>query len=361
MKNLDSILKSMLQVKSPAKLAGARASNRLSWQACESLAIIFNEFDNCDDFIAIFDYLEDFILYLKSNSSFEGNYYQMKTGSNQWTIDALIKEEKESGSILSKMFEIGDKFKAKELEFVSNKKLKARKTSDGKVVSNETLKFSDLHNDESIKITNHLSGKGINDLSQITSSRLSMLPIKVTDRDESLKGKMVSFVDSKYPKSKYSPLTLFLSLTNEVERRLKYEDELKDVDELKEEKCLNKEQFKSVIESSLNYETLEKLIDRIESQLQSEDKDFSTIRPIKSGIRRINNLRIARPHYFGLLLKSVSQLIQAVGTKEATLYDQAEDCFKTIKADKDIIEKIGVLCMNEDELFAMVIYEIFES
>lgn len=361
MTGLDKVLERLISEKSPAKLAGARTANRLHFQVSESLFIIIDHYDKAADFLAVFDYHEDFILYLKNDEEYNGIYYQVKTGKTNWTIDSLVAANQKSGSILFKLFEIGTKFNACSLEFVSNKKVKARKKDDKKPTTNEVLKLKDLHDSEAEKIVIHLQGSSVNNLSNIATTRLSSLPLKSKDRETFIKGKLVEFVTNNFEDPRYKPYMIYLSVTNEIERRLRFEDEIESIDEVKKTKCLSREELNRIIKLNLKYETLENTLGKIEGQLQAESVEFNEIKKIRNGIMRLNALRISKHKTYSQLEIELRQKMKIVESKSKSLFNIARDKFEIIRIDEAIKELMEILVVNNEELFSMVVYEEFES
>ncbi|PIP95185.1 MAG: hypothetical protein COW00_13605 [Bdellovibrio sp. CG12_big_fil_rev_8_21_14_0_65_39_13] len=361
MQEVDLVLKNLISAKSSAKRAGSRASNRFNFQASESLLLLLQQYENCEDFEAVFDYHEDFILFLKVNGNVIGKYYQIKTATAKWTVDSLIKKDKASGSIVYKMFTIATQFKANLLFFISNRTYLMKKNGDLKRTANSEVSLGQLHVDDKNILLTHITSEKVADYTDITTCQQSSLPINTAERETMLKGSLITFIEKIIPGAKYSPILAYLTLMREVTRRLEYEEEIKCIGDFRDSKSIEKSAFKEMIDSMVQKETLEKDLVRIEAQLQSEDIDYAEIRKIRAGIQKGKRLKIGKRNSYILLSSAVLDILNTNYPIESELCEQADSVVKLLQSNKNLTTPIKNLGLDNDELKAIVLYEIFKN
>jgi len=287
-------LKSRLIQTPPRDLSGPLAAGRFSYQQTWALCHLLELHRSGNDYVVIFDHHEDVATLDSEDQPTKLIGYQIKTkDSGRYTIAALLKQEKGSGtppsllpSILGKLYDLKVRFptEVKLLALISNTSISVRLKSDGKMhYEEEITKFSELDKDTQDAIVVGLQ-KELNLQAQpvvdgIIEFRKSDLPLK--GHDTHATGKLAEFLQELFPKQEFRTLPLFRALLSEVVNRNNNLDPNNTYDDFLKHKALSRSRFTEVLQqagvSSKKVEVLE-----VSQRLNTEDAPFSLV----NGIRR---------------------------------------------------------------------------
>lgn len=137
----------------PREEAGSKTSRKYRFQKDLSLFLLLEKHSALPDYLFIFDFHEDLVIFDSSTSPSKANFYQIKSkdGNANWTIRSLTSKEKGKLSILGKLYlnKIIFPDNTESLNFISNSKFSFKELKDK--FDSKTLnliKGDNLHDDD---------------------------------------------------------------------------------------------------------------------------------------------------------------------------------------------------------------------
>jgi len=314
----------------PREIAGSRTLNRYNFQINWSLCKLLDIHESKNDYLFIFDYHEDLIIMESESDPQQINFYQIKgKRGKQWTLSELIKagQDKEGNpllSIIGKLYECKEKFtETKSLNFVSNACFNV-KMEDGDTTSigKDKICIIELKPKEKEKIRNAIKKElSLEDEPSFEDIiHLNVTPLSLDQSDMHARGKLVEFLDKKYPENqgKLPISVIYNHLFKEVERRTSIYNPINTFDDLVKEKGIGKTLFESWLESMFLSKDFVKMWENINSELRSENWSFGKRRNLQVSF---HNYEIDSKNPNNEIIKTIRKNI----TKVLLKVDQEED------------------------------------
>lgn len=236
--------------------SGSISSGRFDYQKDWSICKLLEEHDQKRDYVLVFEFHEDLLILDSEKNPTKIRFYQIKTKSGNWTINALIKQEKgEAGdnlpSILGKLYSNKAKFNnsAESFHFVSNA-VYSTKLSDGSLCNSKRLICIKELSQKDIESINKSLCAEYNlqkPLSCEESIFLVVSDLSLNDHDTHTLGKLAKFLESLSP-GNYNVNLIYKTLFEEVKRKSNYDgQEIKSFDELIKYKSISRAEFNRII------------------------------------------------------------------------------------------------------------------
>jgi hypothetical protein len=274
----------------PREKAGSRAYNRFNFQQDWALCKILQTYSQADDFLACFDYHEDFVLLDSANDPQKISFYQIKTKQDgTWKLTSLIhakkgKTGKQLNSFLGKLYYNYISFKntADKIYFVSNAKYNITLRDTSNSTTKERIKGHDICIEE-CKMVNEALVKELN-LEAIPSFEditiFEVTTLTIDHHEEITKTQLADFLEKEFPNTNYQLMPIYKTIFGEIKRKASYENNISNLKTLLLHKSISKQQFKEYLRVTLlqKRDSFKEKCDRIELRLNSENEYYSQIK-----------------------------------------------------------------------------------
>lgn len=289
-------IKDSLIANIPREIAGARTLNRYNFQVNWSLCQLLEKHETGNDYLFIFDYHEDLLIMESEHDPKQINFYQIKgKRGKQWTLGELIKskQDKEGNpllSIIGKLYMCKDKFPhATSLNFVSNAYFNLKiEEKNGLSQAKDNICIIELKEKEKEKIKKALKDEfSLKDDPMFEDMTfLKVTPLSLDQSDMHTRGKLVDFLDNKYPESqgKLPVSIIYNHLFKEVQRRTSIYNTINTFEDLVKEKGIGKTLFDSWLDNMLLYKDFGELWKAINLDLTNEGWSFGEKRQLKAAL-----------------------------------------------------------------------------
>jgi hypothetical protein len=273
----------------PRDRSGSRSSDRFAYQQDWALCHILDLHNSGVDYVLTFDHHEDVTEVDSETDPSLIRGFQIKTKSaGNWTTAALTKQEKGSGdspkllpSIIGKLYTLKRQFpdETRLLQFVSNAYVTVKLKATGKKCKDSVLtKFEDLSPDNQSEIRDRLKSElemtEAPELSSLLELALSDIPLK--EHDTHTKGRLVNFLQTKYPHRTFNITVIYRSLISEVAVRNNNQDEIRTFENLVRLKSISRRRYEELLVLA-GVSRTEITWSSVESRLNSEGAPLSLL------------------------------------------------------------------------------------
>ncbi|MGV3581644.1 MAG: dsDNA nuclease domain-containing protein [Methylophilus sp.] len=239
--------------------AGSLASNRFDYQKNWSLCQLLELHSNFTDYLMVFEYHDDVVVFDSEDSPQKADFYQVKTkSSGSWTINSLIKSDGEKNSIFHKMYGNHTIFadNAKSLIFTSNQPLSAILKNKTKSLDLAQVCFSELSivDKEKIQLALEPNNQEYCDLNGLNKLTIQKNKLTISDHTQSTKGKLVEFFEKIHPESEVHISLVYKTFFDEIRKKTNYEGVIEDVSDLRH-KSISRTYFQKMIGSVIKRKT----------------------------------------------------------------------------------------------------------
>ncbi len=359
-----------LLISPPREVSGSQTSQKFDYQKDWSLCKILKLEENEEEYLAFFDYHDDFVIMNSARNPLEIHFFQIKAVSkNNWTSAALTKvtkqeNEEEESSIIGKLYFNKIKFKqyAKSLTFVSTIPLKFK--MPGKTTSSNLTDFS--LNDLAIEEKNLIKEQISNELNIESSSiEVDQILFHKTDLSPSdstthTKGRLFEFLQKKYTGLERFCESIYQTLFGEIKKKSNYARKIIDFEDCKKKKAISSEEvknyFKFFEETSPEF-TQKELIEKIEPRLNQE---FSITKSLQISTE-LRNYVIKRQVVENKILTNLKEKIIEIIEKLNLEVDDLKQLIANVR------QKYEKVALEEEKIFnpqfldAIIIYEYYEK
>jgi len=285
-------LKDKISSFKPREIAGSRTSKRYDYQKDWSLCRVLQLHSESEDYLALFDYFDDFVILNSEKEPKQAEFYQIKTKSKgNYTLTNLLssKKDKEGNSLLcvaSKLYENKTTFdpETKSLCLVTNVNFNLE-LKDEKLDSQTKshLEFDELSDKVQKKIHEKIKlelKKGtIPNCSKLMFFKVSSLSLE--DSSGHTKGKLTEFLESLTPGKKYRIPAIYQSLFDEIKNKSGNTKTSKSFEELKKNKGISKTGFDKILHQIGVNSKAPDLWDKIDSELKLENVSYDKRKALK--------------------------------------------------------------------------------
>lgn len=344
--------------------SGSVASNRFDFQKNWTLCKIIELHEKPDDYLVTLEFHDDVVVFDSSTNPDKISFYQVKTSkSSNWTINGLISREKGKNELLSshlgKLYEHLEKFgdSVESLNFVTNNTIKG-KLSNG-LKCEDTIGFccSDLDSNELDKIIQGLkqehSLNELKDFSSITFFKLGELSID--KHSELTKIKLAEYIEKFLPDVKYQISPLYKSIFDEIKKKSNIEKNITNFEELKKYKSVSRQDFDTYLETLNSSNSIKELAISIESRLNAENVDFSTIKNFRKNSKIYE---VKKMTYNDKSLKNIEKEINQV-IKRLDLDLGLKEYSEQIISQLDL-SKLVNNDFDKDLIMTIIFYQLYE-
>lgn len=260
----------------PAETGGSRASNRLAYQRNWTFSLLLRLHESDDDYLVLCDYHDDVVVLRPSQPPPSVEFFQIKTDAKEkWTVARLLRGRKGKDgtlpSVLGKLYQHQTRFPddVRSLNLVSTQPFSLDlKTTPG---SESRARFTALElTDASIeRIRKHIKEELSLPAEPTVDSILvfHVSDLSLADHDTHTQGRLLRFLEARYPGRLLPVPTLYRVLADEIKRKTDEERTFESSAELVKHKGVTREYFEKALSDCL-VESTRKDPKRIEQELR---------------------------------------------------------------------------------------------
>lgn len=268
--------------------SGSRSANRFDYQKNWALCELLSLHSTKNDYLIVFDYHEDVVVFDSQMAPSSVTFYQVKTKDRgNWTIGSLTKSQnnESSQSIISKLYSNYSKFLnyVDILVFASNQGLSAQLKNGDKSFDCKNIKFAQLSPLDKEKV--RIAAEGIDqdhcDIFGLSKITVLKTDLHLENHVAITKGKLVEFFERLHPESPVHISLVYKTIFDEIRRKTNYEEGCTNVEELLSRKSISHAEFERIIKIVLQNRTSNDLWLEAQQQLTTSYGPLE-IRKIKS-------------------------------------------------------------------------------
>lgn len=229
-------------MKLPLDLAGSRTKNRFRIELLWGISKLIDAYKEYDDYTVVFDFKCDIELHYKNGL----NFYQIKTKDDEnYNIKSLIRQKKNSNSILGKLYALYTPEQNIKLAIVCNKYLKNNRTLERK----ESICLGNLEISVIEDIKERLK-KELN-LSEVILDNVFYIlaGMDLINPDYALNGKLIESFQEIKNEEPNNPNALYMLVSETVQKKASYELEIDKYNDVLSLKGISRKEFDKMLES----------------------------------------------------------------------------------------------------------------
>jgi hypothetical protein len=317
----------------PREKSGSTTSDRYDYQKNWSLMTLLEHHLSGCDYLFVFDFHEDMLVFDSEEQPKKIAFYQVKTNDTgkNWSLSNLItgkkkkKGEKPSLSFVGKLYQnkINYPSTTSSLNFVSNAKYDVALSSD-KVKSTDMPTIccnalaDNLISQISSKLIEEHGLKSDPEFKDITFLHVSGLSLD--DHTTHIKGKLGDFMEKLVPGKKYIASAVYKSLYGEINRRTNYNKHIANFNDMVKHKAIGKKQFQGLIEQIGLSENYDDIWTKIENRLNAELAPVGFVKSMKTNFDRYEIDRMNKTNTtLGNVCAEIKGIIKSLITEESQL------------------------------------------
>ncbi|MCW7492528.1 DUF4297 domain-containing protein [Leptospira sp. 2 VSF19] len=355
-------IKNDLVKKEVREKAGAMSSNRFDfqkdWVICKLIEL--NQKDI--EFAIIMEHHEDVVAINPFTDPQEIHFFQIKTSKKNWTLNSLIKKDKEF-SILGKIANTNKHFPyGNSFYFCSNKPF-AFGLKDPNLKSDDFECIPTyLLDDKTIKkLKEKLPNEGLsNETVESFISKFSLIRLKmeINTHAEVAKAMLIDHIDKKHGEVYYRPGVLYNTIFDEVKRKTNYENSISNFDDLITNKGITSDQFTAMIQMAISDSTpkIIEIRNFLQNKLNSENAPLSLVATLLSNLQTIYMDRKNQPQTIQRIHNEYFDKVETLTIEEIDLglwvnikSISANSLISNIKSKEYIFTLIGLLIYEKIE------------
>lgn len=288
-------LQDIIPMIAPRERTGPRASRGFSFQKDWALCEILRRHDCPEDYLAAFDYQDDFVLVEDPSDTAEMHFFQVKARrSGTYRMSDLLRpQKKKSGdknlSDLGKLYDAKVKYPANtaSLNFVTTVPftVSLADTSAGASTERTEIAFSDIEGHERARARKSiLSEHALAEEPQFEAyTFLRVTELSVLDSQGHAVGKVDQFIEKRAPNRKRYAQPFYRALVTEITRRSDYAEVITSYDDFLKKKALTRDQIESFLAMAGAGVNLDELWTVVENRLNTEAVSITKVRLIRQG------------------------------------------------------------------------------
>ncbi len=306
----------------PREKSGATTSDRYDYQKNWSLMTLLEHHLTGCDYLFVFDFHEDMLVFDSEDSPDKVSFYQVKTNDTgkNWKLPELINAKKKkkvdspSLSFIGKLYQnkINHPNNTMSLNFVSNAKFDVTLADSTKSTDRTTICCSDLDAGLIDQIGNKLieehNLQSEPDFKGITFLKVSGLSLD--DHSSHIRGKLADFLEQLLPGKKYVAGAVYKSLYSEINRKTNYNKHIKTFDEMIINKAIGRKYFQEHLNKIGLIQDYDEIWNTIEGRLNVENVPLNLIKSIKTNWMRFETDRMDKTNIpLDKLCSEISQIV----------------------------------------------------
>lgn len=213
----------------PPENSGANTSNAFDFQKNWSMWLLLDCHENMPDYLIIFDYHDDVVVFNSEIAATSADFYQIKTkNQNHWSLRDLTSKGKKKNSIIGKMYSNKLKFECEtnSINLITNASAPFNITLEKKDVNSlniDCICCKELSSDAKAKIQAALKIEYDIEDEQFED----ILFFKVSDLNirghvEHTIGKLQTFLETRFPDKKCKSIPFYNALFAEIAKKTDY-------------------------------------------------------------------------------------------------------------------------------------------
>lgn len=353
----------------PREKSGSTTSDRYDYQKNWSLMTLLEHHLSGCDYLFVFDFHEDMLVFDSEENPEKIAFYQVKTNDTgkNWTLPNLISGKKKKGDKPSLSF-VGKLYQNKinypsttaSLNFVSNAKYDVALSSD-KVKSTDmpTICCNELADSLISQISSKLIEehdlKSDPEFKDITFLHVSGLSLD--DHTTHIKGKLGDFMEKLVPGKKYIASAVYKSLFGEINRRTNYNKHITGFDDMVKHKGIGKKQFQGLIDEIGLTENYDDIWTKIENRLNAEHAPVGFVKSMKNHFDRYEIDRMNKTNTtLGNVCTEIKRIVNTLNDNQSMLLDVVSIIMKDF-----IKSKVSYNPYTEDYIKAVILATYYEN
>jgi hypothetical protein len=288
----------------PRENAGSRTSGRYDYQKDLSIWILLEYHENCNDYLFVFDYHDDLVVFDSEVTPKAYAFFQIKSNqSNKWKLNRILhrkkrvpkvddeheeKKDESENSILGKLYlhKVNFKENVESLNFISNASFDCKLSNGGKGLDLNEICLEDLCKEDKDNIQEKLKKEfGISemDLNFTSQTFFKVSELSIKDSGTHTIGKIDKFLSNKFPNHKtVSAKSVYQNLFDDIKMKSANDKVVTTLEQLIRTKGISRSYFEnilSLIGANKNYDQI--WID-VKSGVESAGVQFGDILKYKN-------------------------------------------------------------------------------
>lgn len=282
----------------PREEAGSKTSRKYRFQKDLSLFLLLENHALLSDYVFLFDFHEDLVIFDSATAPSKANFYQIKSkdGNGFWTIKALTSREKDKLSILGKLYlnKINFPDNVESLNFISNSKFSFKELKDkseSKVLT--LIKGKNLNSDDisecNKKLVEEHKLSTDTDFEKYTNFHSTIL--SNSDSSTHCIGKLSTLINTINPANKINPELAYKQVINEISIKTENTvstNPVENTSDLINLKGITKEMFLKYLEEAGLYKSIEEEWNEIKQSLEAYGIGYQELLKFKTSWREMS-------------------------------------------------------------------------
>lgn len=306
----------------PREESGSKTSRKYRFQKDLSLFLLLESHSTLSDYLFLFDFHEDLVIFNSSSAPTKGNFYQIKSkdGGGNWTINGLTSKEKGKLSILGKLYlnKINFPDHTESLNFISNSKYSFKELKDKSDSKLLNLIKGDNLNDEDVsacnkKLVEEHKLSSDTDFENYTNFHSTIL--SNVDSSTHCIGKLSTLINAINPSNKINPELAYKQVINEISIKTENTTSTNPVGSISELitlKGITKKTFLKYLEEAGLYKSVEEEWGEVKQSLETCGIGYKELMKYKASWREISATLIKESNSIPLqkLADSINTIIK---------------------------------------------------
>lgn len=366
-----SIKQDFFKIK-PRETSGSSTSSKYDYQKHWSLTELLEKHLTGSDYLFVFDYHDDLLVFDSEETPDKVAFYQIKTKDTGkcWMVSELIKSKtgKSSEPLLSifgKLYlnKLNFPDKTLSLNFVSNAKFDI--TLDKKTCLSTSM-ASICCNELDKGILSKINSKLIEEhVLHVTPDFQGITYLRVTGFSSDgqishTKGKVSEFLEQLLPGKKYMVGAVYNTLLGEVSRKTNYSKHISSFDELKNNKAIGRTEFERLIQEIGLTQNFDDLWTSVEHRLNAEKAPISTVLKIKDSWGKYEFERMNKTNTtLNEIRKIISELV--IAHKASSDADSLLEVLSDIESEYNLKKKPNYSIYSASDVKAIILAAYYEN
>ncbi|RII26761.1 MAG: hypothetical protein CXR31_10160 [Geobacter sp.] len=353
------------------KPSGSSTSSKYDYQKNWSLAELLERHLTGSDYLFVFDFHDDLLVFDAEEDPQKVAFYQVKTKDTGklWKLNDLIKSKTSKTtepvlSIFGKLYlnKLNFPDNTLSLNFVSNAKFEIPLADNTQSTSVATICCDCLDNDVLAKINAKLVEEhALQDdpeFKGITFLRVSGL--SSDDQVGHTKGKVSEFLEQLLPGKKYVVGAVYNTMIGEIRRKTNYSKNIASFEEMVQHKAIGRTEFKRLIDEIGLMANYDDLWGSIENRLNAEQAPLGMVRKIRECWVTYELQRMDKTN---TTLNEISKIIrEAVATHKATVdADSLLGVISDIEVEYSLKKKANFSIYTDYYIKAIILAAYYEN
>lgn len=272
----------------PPENSGANTSNAFDFQKNWSMWLLLDCHENMPDYLIVFDYHDDVVVFNSETDAAKADFYQIKTkNQNHWTLSELTTKGKKKNSIIGKMYSNKLKFECvtNSTNLITNASAPFNITLEKQDINSlniDCICCKELSSDAKAKIQSALKieyDSGDEKFEDILFFKVSDLNIR-GHREQTI-GRLQTFLEKCFPDKKCKTIPFYNALFAEIANKTDYGKLITEYGNSLKRKSLSQSDFSKMLNDITIKRDFTELWVEVNQSLLSENISPITLRNLR--------------------------------------------------------------------------------